>query len=168
MVDVTETQAELTAESKKMIRAPRELTGSTSFLAKRLGMIAKQKTVDAFEGAGAVPYDYAVLAVLGQGACATQATIADSLRYDRSYLVGLLDELESRGLIERRRDLNDRRRHVVSLTKAGEKELVRLRGLVRGVDDELFAPLTAAERKSAHGLLAKLAAAHDPRYASGD
>ena len=104
--------------------------------------------------------------MLAQGACATQAHIADSLNYDRSYLVGLLDELERRGLIDRRRDLNDRRRHVVTLTKAGEQELVRLRGLIDGVETDLFAPLTAAERKTLQGLLAKLAAAHDPRYAT--
>jgi MarR family transcriptional regulator, lower aerobic nicotinate degradation pathway regulator len=153
-------------EIKRLVRAPFELATRPSFLLKRLGAIAKDKTVDAFEGAGAVPYHYAVLAVLGQGACATQATIADALRYDRSYLVGLLDELESRGLIERRRDLNDRRRHVVTLTKAGEKELVRLRGLIEDVETDFFAPLTAAERKTLQGLLAKLAAAHDPRYAT--
>ncbi len=151
-------------EIKKALRAPKELATRPSFLLKRLGMIAKDKTVAAFEDAGAVPYDYAVLAVLAQGACATQAHIADALNYDRSYLVGLLDELERRGLIDRRRDLNDRRRHVVTLTKAGEQELVRLRGLVEGVETDLFAPLTPAERKTLQGLLAKLAAAHDPRY----
>jgi DNA-binding MarR family transcriptional regulator len=155
-----------TTELKKVVRAPREIATRPSFLLKRLGLIAKEQTVDAFEGAGAVPYDYAVLTVLSQGACATQATIADALNYDRSYLVGLLDELENRGLIERRRDLNDRRRHVVTLTKTGEKELVRLRALIEGVEAELFAPLTAAERKSLQALLAKLAAAHDPRYAT--
>ena len=153
-------------EIKKALRAPKELASKPSFLLKRLGMIAKEKTHEAFEDGGAVPYDYAVLAVLAQGACATQAHIADSLNYDRSYLVGLLDELERRGLIDRRRDLNDRRRHVVTLTKAGEQELVRLRGLIDGVESELFAPLTAAERKTLQGLLAKLAAAHDPRYAT--
>src|SRR3954462_478059 len=119
---------ELTA-IKKALRAPRELTSKPSFLLKRLGMIAKERTVEAFEYAGAVPYDYAVLAVLAQGACATQAHIADSLNYDRSYLVGLLDELERRGLIERGRDLNARRRHFVTLTNAGAQELVRLREL---------------------------------------
>jgi DNA-binding MarR family transcriptional regulator len=149
---------------KRLVRAPREVATRPSFLLKRLGMIAKEKTVDAFEGAGAVPYDYAVLSVLAQGACATQATIADSLNYDRSYLVGLLDELENRGLIDRRRDQKDRRRHVVTLTKAGEKELVRLRALIEGVEADLFAPLTATETKTLQGLLSKLAAAHDERY----
>jgi DNA-binding MarR family transcriptional regulator len=129
-------------------------------------MISKEKTVDAFEAAGAVPYDYGVLSVLAQGACATQAHIADSLNYDRSYLVGLLDELERRQLIERRRDLNDRRRHVVTLTEAGRQELVRLRAVIGEVERDLFAPLTAAEQKTLQGLLAKLAAAHDPRYAT--
>ncbi len=157
MVDVT--------ELKKVVRAPREFVNSPSFLVKRLGMISKEKTVSAFEDAGAVPFAYGVLAVVAQGSCATQGTIADALRYDRSYLVGLLDELEGNGLIERRRDLNDRRRHLVSLTKAGEQELVRLRTLVGDVDAELLAPLTAAERKTLHGLLVKLAAAHDERYA---
>ena len=158
MVDVT--------ELKPVVRAPVEFTKSPSFLAKRVGMVAKEKTVAAFEQAGTVPFAYPVLAVLAQGACATQATIADVLRYDRSYLVGLLDELEGDGLIERRRDLNDRRRHVVSLTKAGEKELARLRAVVVSVDEELLESLTAPERKTLQGLLAKLAAAHDPRYAT--
>jgi DNA-binding MarR family transcriptional regulator len=144
-------------EIKKALRAPKELASKPSFLLKRLGMIAKEKTHEAFDDAGAV---------LAQGACATQAHIADSLNYDRSYLVGLLDELERRGLIDRRRDVNDRRRHVVTLTKAGEQELVRLRALIDGVESELFAPLSAAERKQLQGLLAKLAAAHDPRYAT--
>jgi DNA-binding MarR family transcriptional regulator len=129
-------------------------------------MVAKQKTLDAFEEGGSVAFAYPVLAVLAEGASA-QATIADALRYDRSYLVGLLDELEGEGLIERRRDPSDRRRHVVSLTSAGEKELVRLREIVGGVDAELLAPLAPAERKTLHTLLAKLAAAHDPRYDTG-
>lgn len=153
-------------EIRKALRAPKELASKPSFLLKRLGMIAKEKTHEAFDNAGAVPYDYAVLAVLAQGACATQAHIADALSYDRSYLVGLLDELERRELIDRRRDLNDRRRHVVTLTKAGEAELVRLRGLIDSIERDLFAPLDAAERKTLQGLLAKLAAAHDPRYAT--
>lgn len=145
-------------------RAPREFTQSPTFLAKRVGIVAKEKTVAAFEQAGALPFSYAVLALLGEGACSTQAAIADALRYDRSYLVGLLDELERDGLIERRRDTGDRRRHVVTLTAGGERELLRLRDVVHDVDSELLAPLDRGERRTLQGLLAKLAAAHDPRY----
>lgn len=151
--------------SKHVVRAPREVVESLSFLAKRVGMVSKEKTLGAFEEAGTVAFAYPVLAVLAEGAVA-QATIADALRYDRSYLVGLLDELEGDGLIERRRDPDDRRRHLVSLTGAGERELVRLRDVVRAVDADLLAPLSAAEQKTLRALLAKLAAAHDPRYAT--
>lgn len=159
MVELTKPEPAQAAAS-----VPQEFTRSPSVLAKRVGMIAKEKTGAAFEEAGVVPFAYPVLALLSQGACTAQAAIADALRYDRSYLVGLLDELERDGLIERRRDVNDRRRHVVTLTATGERELTRLRGIVRDVDSELLAPLSGEERKTLQSLLLKLAAAHDPRY----
>ena len=148
----------------QIVRTPIELLQSPSFLLKRLGPIAMERPVDAFESAGATAYSYTVLAVLEEGTRETQATIADALCYDRSYLVGLLDELEERGLVERRRDPDDRRRHIVSMTAAGRKELARLRAVHETVDEEMFATLTATERKTLKGLLAKVAAAHDPRY----
>lgn len=148
----------------EIVRAPLELVRSPAFLLKRLGTIAKDKMAAAYDEAGASGYSYTVLAVLEESARETQATIADALCYDRSYLVGLLDELEQGGLIERRRDPADRRRHVVSMTAAGRKELARLRAVRESVDSELFSPLSASELKTLQGLLEKLAAAHDPRY----
>src|SRR3954452_16719777 len=62
-----------------LIRTPKELLKSPSFLLKRLGAIAKDKTVEEFERAGATAYSYAVLAVLEEGTRETQATIADAL-----------------------------------------------------------------------------------------
>ncbi|HVU78962.1 MAG TPA: MarR family winged helix-turn-helix transcriptional regulator [Gaiellaceae bacterium] len=148
----------------QLVRAPQELLKSPAFLLKRLGTIVKDKTMAAYEGAGASPYWYGVLAVLDEGARETQATIADALCYDRSYLVGVLDDLESAGLIERRRDPADRRRHVVSMTPAGKKVLVKLRALHERLDQEVFSVLTSSELKTLEELLGKLAAAHDPRY----
>lgn len=145
-----------------LVKTPKELLHSPGFLLKRLGGLVKEKTVEAYQGR--TPYSYGVLSLLDQGACATQATIADALRYDRSYLVGVLDELEEAGLIERRRDSTDRRRHVVSLTSAGRKELARLRALHERLDDEFFSALSEDELQTLTDLLAKVAAAHDPRY----
>src|ERR1700722_10338445 len=77
---------------------PRELLSSDSFLLKRLGMLAKERALVAFQAVGLTPYHHAVLSVLDEEPREAQATIADALGYDRSQLVGLLDELEARGL----------------------------------------------------------------------
>jgi len=150
------------------VRPPRELVESTTFLLKRLGWAVKDRTFAAFEEAGESPYHYSILAVLEESARETQATIADALGYDRSWLVGLLDELEEDGSIERRRDPADRRRHLVSLKPAGRKKLARLRAISQQVEEAFFAGIEPAKREALHALLRELAAHHDPRYANGD
>jgi DNA-binding MarR family transcriptional regulator len=150
---------------KPGVKAPYELRCSPAFLLKRLGMVAKERTMEAYEAIGASPYHYSVLAVLEEDARDTQAKIADALGYDRSWLVGLLDELEEAGLIERKRDPDDRRRHLVSLNPAGKKRLAELRAISARVEDELLAALDPEERVELHKLLVRLAADLDPRYA---
>jgi DNA-binding MarR family transcriptional regulator len=159
-----DTTADLT-QAKPDARAPRELVKSTAFVLKRLGWACKDRGYQAFDQIGASPLHYGVLAVLDEGARETQATIADALGFDRSVLVGLLDDLEEHGLVERRRDPADRRRHLVSLTTAGEKVLAEYRGIASRLDDELLEPLTPKERAELHRLLVKLAVHHDKRYA---
>ena len=149
-------------------RPPRELMKSTAFLLNRLGFGIKTRTFEAFESAGESPYHHAVLAVLDENAVETQAAIADSLGYDRSWLVGLLDELEQGDLIERRRDPADRRRHVVTLKPAGKKKLAKLREIAQQVEEEYFAPLDPEQRQTLHALLLELAAHHDPRCVPAD
>ena len=100
---------------------------STPFLLKRLGFLAQGHRGRDLRRAGLHPYHHAMLAVLDEGSRETQGAIADALGYDRGQLVGLLDELEERGLVERRRDPADRRRHIVALTPAGRSALDELR-----------------------------------------
>ena len=121
---------------------PKELLSSTTFLLKRLGFAAKDHSHDAFEGTGLSPFHFAVLALLEEDPRETQAVIADALGYDRGHLVRLLDELEERDLVVRKRDPDDRRRHVVKLTADGRKAL---------------------QREALHALLVRLAAHHAPR-----
>ena len=147
-------------------RLPEELVASTAFLLKRLGFAVKEQTMEAYEGTGLHPYHHAILLVLGEGAPETQGSIADALGYDRGQLVGLLDELEERGLVERRRAPNDRRRHVVSLTADGKKALQKLRALSKRIEDQFLAPLSEAERAKLHTLLLRLAEKHEPRCAA--
>jgi len=144
---------------------PKELVATTSFLLKRLGFAVKEKTMEAYEGTGLHPYHHAILLVLGEGSRETQGAIADALGYDRGQLVGLLDELEERGLVERRRDPNDRRRHLVSLTPDGKRALKKLRALSLRIEDDFLSPLSEAERTKLHALLLRLAQTHEPRCA---
>jgi DNA-binding MarR family transcriptional regulator len=154
------------AQSPPAPRLPEELVASTTFLLKRLGFAAKDRSMEAFEESGLHPYHYAVVVAVGEGSHETQGAIADRLGYDKGQLVGLLDELEERGLIDRRRDPNDRRRHLVSLTPEGKRMLHKLRAVVQQVEDEFLSPLNDDERASLHALLLRLAEKHEPRCAA--
>jgi MarR family transcriptional regulator, lower aerobic nicotinate degradation pathway regulator len=143
---------------------PRELLASPLFLLGRVGFGVKSEVVERFEAAGFSAYSYGVLALLEEGSRETQATIADTLKIDRSQLVGILDELEERGLVERRRDPNDRRRHLVSLTAAGKRQLTAFRKLAAQIEEEFLGPLSAAERMTLQALLLRVAGSRDARY----
>lgn len=147
-------------------RLPEELVGSTAFLLKRLGAAAKEKGMRAYEDSGLSPYHHAILIALDENSHETQGSIADALGYDRGQLVGLLDELEERGLIERRRDPADRRRQSVRMTPAGRKVLDQLRSIALRLEDDLLAPLDPAEQRRLHELLLRLAEQHLPHCAT--
>ena len=140
---------------------PEELVGSSTFLLKRLGFAAKEQAMKAYEEVGLHPYHHAVLVALSEGSHETQGAIADALGYDRGQLVGLLDELEERGFVERQRDPKDRRRHLVHITAQGKRTLRTLRTLSRQLEADFLEPLSEEERAELHSLLLRLAEKHD-------
>lgn len=93
-----------------------------------------------------------------------QHGLGAALSLDPSNVVGLLNELEERGLITRRRDPADRRRHIVSLSSNGEDELALTYSRLGLVEDELFSALSAAERATLYDLLIRAVGAASPLY----
>ena len=111
--------------------------------------------MEALESTGLTPQHHAVLSLLDEGTRETQGEIADTLGYDRSHLVGLLDELEEKGFVERQRDPGDRRRQLVSLTAAGKEMLGELRMIAKRVEKEFLAPLDAEQKRALHAFAAR-------------
>lgn len=86
----------------------------------------------------------------------TQGRLARAVGLERSTMVGLVDALEARGLIERRRG-SDRRTNGLWLTRAGRSLVGSLKRRIELHEGRVAARLTAAERKELLTLLAKLA-----------
>jgi DNA-binding MarR family transcriptional regulator len=79
---------------------------------------------------------------------------------DRSDVTAAVSELAADGYVERGLDPDDRRRNVVSVTAAGRRRLRRLEAVLDQVQDELLAPLTAADRATLARLLTRVAEHH--------
>ena len=101
------------------------------------------------------PRHMIALRLLGERGPMTQHAVGLALSLDPSNVVGLLNELEERALITRRRDPADRRRHIVELSAAGSGELAQTFSQLGVVEDELFKSLTAGERATLYGLLSR-------------
>jgi len=155
-----------TSTSQSRPGITQDLRSSTAYLLKRLGFAVKDRWVAAYEPTGLMPQHQAVLSLLTEGTCTTQGQIAERLNYDASQVVDFLDDLEQRGLVTRRRDPADRRRHIVTVTPEGHEKLQELTTLTKSVEKDFLAPLDADERRTLHDLLLRLAAHHDARFGS--
>jgi DNA-binding MarR family transcriptional regulator len=85
----------------------------------------------------------------------TQQALSEGLCIDANYCVLLLNELEVDGLIERRRDPTDRRRHIVSMTDDGRRALHQAEAAQQTLEDVMLGALNEEERTMLAHLLRK-------------
>jgi DNA-binding MarR family transcriptional regulator len=114
--------------------------------------------------AGLRPRQVVALRVIGEYGPVSQQSLGELLRLDPSNVVGLLNELEDRGLTVRRRDPADRRRHIVELSEAGTAELEAAYALLDRIEDRMFQALTPEERLTLHRLLVRAVGAERPAF----
>lgn len=100
--------------------------------------------------------DYGLMLVVESNPAIWQSEIAKLMGLDRTTVTYLVDGLEKRGWLQRRRDPADRRAHVISLTAEGVDALAAIRPATAAATDELLAPLDDHERKQLQTLLMRL------------
>jgi DNA-binding MarR family transcriptional regulator len=140
-----------------------ERANSVGLLLALLGQHAMRRLRAAHTEHKLSPRQFHLLGLLHDRGAMTQRELGTLMDVDPSILVTLLNPLEADGYLSRDRDPADRRRHVVTLTRAGERQLERAAQAQRDAEDELFAGLTDTQRDQLRRLLLVLREQFTPK-----
>jgi DNA-binding MarR family transcriptional regulator len=122
----------------------------------KLGRITMHRFTEALEPFGIRPRHVAALIELRDNGELTQQSLSGHLHLDPTNLVAILNELEQRGYAVRRRDPEDRRRHLVEVSKKGIALIEKVSEVMDGVEDDLLDGFEPAEREQLEGLLTSM------------
>jgi DNA-binding MarR family transcriptional regulator len=131
-------------------------------LLEHLARVGRRAAESSMSPGGLRPRHLIALKLLSEQGPASQQGLAEALSLDPSNVVGLLNELEERGLVTRRRDRADRRRHIVELSPLGEAELALAYARLSDVEDDLLSALSTEERATLYNLLVRAVGAKSP------
>ncbi len=107
-------------------------------------------------GEALTPGEFGLLVLVERNAGLSQMALARALGIDRSTLVPILDRMQERGFLVRRRSPSDGRMHELALTPAGEKALARFTRLVRLHEKRIAMRLSLSEISTLIELLDKV------------
>lgn len=126
---------------------PRAFHSRLALLLVRLGdRVAVRGNEALEERLGLSGRDYTALAVIAEDHPSSQQELARLMGKAPAMCVGMLDEMEEAGYVERVRDPKDRRRSVVSLTKQGEQKLAAADALAAEIEAQVIEGLSPDER----------------------
>lgn len=129
----------------------------TAFLLSQVGALVSSRFAERTREIGLTPSDAGVLRLLGRTPGVSQRSLADKLGAVPSRVVTLIDSLEQRGLVERKRSSTDRRNYELHLTPEGDVALGKLRGVAQKHEKELLGALTNDQISQLKGLLEQIA-----------
>jgi len=93
-------------------------------------------------------WGYIVLTALAEQPVRTQAALAQAINADKSRIIGVLDDLQQRGLIRRQPDNADRRVHLLALTPPGDKLRRSVEAAIRDSEEEVLTTLPRGDREA--------------------
>jgi DNA-binding MarR family transcriptional regulator len=139
-----------------MTDGPPGLRDWTGYLLYKCGWWLQRQTEVALRELDLRDRHLMALTMLSADDSLSQQELARHMSLDPTLIVALIDDLEERGLCERNRHPDDRRRHVIQLTAKGRKVYREARALAVKVGDEIFGPLDRAERTQLTELLKRV------------
>ncbi|WP_327400122.1 MarR family winged helix-turn-helix transcriptional regulator [Streptomyces sp. NBC_01288] len=140
-----------------MVEAPLPAIRSLpSWLLGRAAARGRALVADALAAEGLKMWHHVVLSAVRDLAPVAQADLGRGVGLDLKDLVGVLNDLQSAGLVVREPDPMDRRKNAVSLTTEGARVLKRCEKAARAANEQLLAPLSEAERDQFMGLLIRI------------
>jgi len=139
-----------------MTDAPPGLRDWTGYLIIKCGWWIQRQTEAALEQLELRDRHLMALVMLSAEDGMAQQDLARHLSLDPTLVVAVIDDLEDRGLCERVRHPDDRRRHKLHLTAKGKRVYREARALAAKVGDEIFAPLDRSERAQLTELLKRV------------
>jgi DNA-binding MarR family transcriptional regulator len=131
----------------------------TTSLARRFHQICAAMVADAIAGAGLTPLQFAVMACVNRQdgePGIDQNGLASRLGIERSHVSVLVEELGTKGLLDRRVNGADRRARLLELTLKGEKLYERLKIADIAANERILEPLAPDERKLLLDLLIRI------------
>jgi DNA-binding MarR family transcriptional regulator len=129
---------------------------SLGLLLARHGTITNSRIRQALGVTGLTSRQGVTLMHLADTGQMSQHALQETLDVDPSVLVAVLNDLERAGLVERRRDPADRRRHIVEITTAGRQSLTTVQDALATVERQLFADLDGPQLARLRDLLSRI------------
>lgn len=133
-----------------------ERWSSPGILLALLGQDAMRRLREALDAHDLKPRQHYLLGLLREYGATGQRELGEAMGVDPSILVTLLNPLEAGGFVARERDPADRRRHVVTLTAAGQRHFDEATRAQREAEDAMFAGLDDEQRRQLEAVLVAL------------
>jgi DNA-binding MarR family transcriptional regulator len=128
-----------------------------AFLLAQVGAHAAAKFAERLAGLNLVPAHAGIFRILSSTPAISQQALAAAVGTVPSRLVGLIDDLESQGLVERRPHETDRRSYALHLTEKGKSTLESISRIARDHRQDLLTALSEEEQRELTVLLQRVA-----------
>ncbi len=128
-----------------------------AFLLAQVGAHAASRFAARLSEADLVPAHAGIFRILSATPAISQQALATALGTVPSRLVALVDDLESRGLVERRAHESDRRTYALHLTDKGKATMETIGRVAREHRQDLLAALSDEEQAALSALLQRVA-----------